>query len=127
MSPFKVLWKEQKWTLILLMVSVIVLAIGVVMVVSKANEPIQQPVDEVSKTFDVMTQIAASAEAELIESTDVNAGLRVQVPQAVKDRVSAMNGQEPEQGTEAWCDWMMLKESADWKETEQVVFAQSCL
>lgn len=127
MSPFKVLWKEQKWTLILLMTSIIVLAVGVVMVVTKANAPVKQSVDDVSRTFDVMSQIAASAEAELQGTTDVNAGLNIDVPQEVKDRVSALDGKISEQGSEEWCDWMMLKASPEWTETEQQLFAQSCL
>ncbi|MBK8185921.1 MAG: DUF3012 domain-containing protein [Cellvibrio sp.] len=38
-----------------------------------------------------------------------------------------MKNKTPVQGTEDWCEVMMIKPDADWTEAEQGIFAKNCL
>jgi Protein of unknown function (DUF3012) len=121
--------------------SILVIIIGVLMV-KHANEqavvfaeqqkrllepPKPQEEVELIKHFEL---IAAQAEAELTASQSTESGPPAKMDftsDAARKRVANMMNKNPVQGTEDWCEIMMVKADADWTKEEQGIFAKHCL
>jgi Protein of unknown function (DUF3012) len=121
--------------------SILVLVVGVLMV-KHANEqavvfaeqqkrlleqPKPQEEDEFLKRLEL---IAAQAEAELTASQSTESGPPAKMDftsDATRKRVADMINKNPAQGTEDWCEIMMVKADADWTKEEQEIFAKNCL
>jgi hypothetical protein len=74
--------------------------------------------------------IAKQAEATLKASQSPDSGLPAKMDFATDEnrkKVADMKNKNPVQGTEDWCEVMMIKPDADWTETEQGIFAKNCL
>lgn len=125
--------REHKLLVALLMLSVLVLGIGLFMIQSTNNTPVQkteQLTDEQEKTIAAMNLMADIAEQELKtqQSNQQTAQTVGDIkPQASLDRVAALNGRVPDIGTDDWCEVMMVKDAKDWTLDEQSLFAKHCL
>lgn len=127
------LFREQKFLVILLILSVLVLGLGLFMIQStnkKSEQQTEQLVNEQEKTVAAMNLVAEIAQQEL--KTQQSNQQMVQTvgdikPQESLDRVAALNGRIPEVGSDDWCEVMMVKDAKDWTEDEQSLFAKHCL
>lgn len=121
--------------------SILVIIIGVLMV-KRANEQTavyaeqqKQSADQQgSQEDDAMIQefelIAKQAEATLKASRSPDSGLPAKMDFTTDEnrkKVADMKNKTPVQGTEDWCEVMMIKPDADWTEAEQGIFAKNCL
>lgn len=127
------LFREQKFLVILLILSVLVLGLGLFMIQStnkKSEQQTEQLVNEQEKTVAAMNLVAEIAQQEL-KAQQSNQQMVQTVgdikPQESLDRVAALNGRIPEVGSDDWCEVMMVKDAKDWTEDEQSLFAKHCL
>lgn len=127
------LFREQKFLVILLIFSVLVLGLGLFMIQStnkKSEQQTEQLVNEQEKTVAAMNLVAEIAQQEL-KAQQSNQQMVQTVgdikPQESLDRVAALNGRIPEVGSDDWCEVMMVKDAKDWTEDEQSLFAKHCL
>ncbi|UUA73519.1 MULTISPECIES: DUF3012 domain-containing protein [unclassified Cellvibrio] len=127
------LFREQKFLVILLILSVLVLGLGLFMIQStnkKSEQQTKQLVNEQEKTVAAMNLVAEIAQQEL-KAQQSNQQMVQTVgdikPQESLDRVAALNGRIPEVGSDDWCEVMMVKDAKDWTEDEQSLFAKHCL
>lgn len=127
------LFREQKFLVILLILSVLVLGLGLFMIQStnkKSEQQTEQLVNEQEKTVAAMNLVAEIAQQEL-KAQQSNQQMVQTVgdikPQESLDRVAALNGRVPEIGTDDWCEVMMVKDAKDWTLDEQSLFAKHCL
>lgn len=127
------LFREQKFLVILLILSVLVLGLGLFMIQStnkKSEQQTEQLVNEQEKTVAAMNLVAEIAQQEL-KAQQSNQQMVQTVgdikPQESLNRVAALNGRIPEVGSDDWCEVMMVKDAKDWTEDEQSLFAKHCL
>lgn len=121
--------------------SILVIIVGVLMI-KHANEQAvvyageqrkllekqqSQDTDTTLKQFEL---IAAQAEAELKASKSTESGPPAKMDFAsdmTREKVANMTNKNPEQGTNDWCEVMMVKPDAEWTKEEQGIFAKHCL
>lgn len=121
--------------------SILVIIVGVLMV-KHANDRAavyadkqkqlveQQPSQEDDVLIKELELIAKQAEAELKASQSADSGLPAKMDFTTDEnrkKVADMKNKNPAQGTEDWCELMMVKPDADWTEAEQGIFAKNCL
>lgn len=119
--------REHKGLVILLALSLLVIVVGLWLVHS-ANHKAQQQLQQEQASAQRLGLIAQQAESEL-HKTLVHADVPIEdiVPLESLEKVKGMAGQEPEPGSEAWCEWMMVKDADSWTTEEQSLFAQRCI
>lgn len=94
----------------------------------QSNKPQQS--EEADATVKQLELIAAQAEAELKASQSTESGPPAKmdfVSDETREKVANMVDKNPEQGTEDWCEVMMVKPDANWTKEEQGIFAKNCL
>lgn len=133
-------FKEHKFIAALLVISVAVIVVGCLLIAS-STPPSALPAttdDENAKTVAAMSLIADLAEQQLREQQQEQDAQELQQakaltalgdikPQASLDRVAALNGRIPDEGSDDWCEVMMVKDAQDWTLDEQALFAKQCL
>ncbi len=121
--------------------SILVIIIGVLMVKHANHQAMihaeqkklaieQQGLQEDDKLINQFQLIAAQAEVELKASQSNQSGPPAKMDftsEITRKKVAEMTDKNPIQGTEDWCDLMMVKADADWTKEEQGIFAKNCL
>ena len=134
-------FREQKLLAGLLLVSILVIVVGAIMIQYNKNAVQSAPINtqvnmQVSAqeqtaqdVVEAMTTIATVAGQELQNSQAAAPQPAVgdNIPQSSVDHVAALNGRIPEEGSNDWCEVMMVKPSSEWAASEQELFAKHCL
>lgn len=116
-------FREHKLLVILLVLSVLVLAVGLVLV-NKSN----REYDKQQQQINQLNNIALDANQTLLQTlVDTDVPIADVAPEKSIERVKAMNGVIPEAGTDDWCEYMMVKEADTWTMDERSIFAQHCI
>lgn len=115
--------REHKWLVLLMVLSVLVLALGV-FVIYQSNSKSRNEQAQIERLNVIATQAA-----EELQKTAAYPDVPIPdvIPAESIARVKAMNGTNPDAGTEDWCELMMTKESKEWTSEEQVQFSQHCI
>jgi Protein of unknown function (DUF3012) len=114
--------------------SILVIIVGILMI-KQANEQAlihaeKQKSQEANITLEQFELIATQAAAELKASQSTESGPPAKMDfasDATREKVANMTNKNPEQGTEDWCELMMVKPDAEWTKEEQGIFAKHCL
>lgn len=115
--------REHKWLAILLVLSLLVILAGVFMI-KQANQQQAEQQSQVDKLNTIATQATQGLLQTLGHSEEPIDDI---IPEESLAKVKAMNGVVPAEGTEDWCEWMMVKDADSWTEQEQALFAQHCI
>lgn len=115
--------RDNKGVMALLLVSVLVIVAGL-WLVNSANKQQQAEQEQLTRLNTIAQQAAAA-----LQQSVVHADVPIEdiIPAESLQKVAAMEGKEPAQGSEDWCEWMMAKDSVSWSEAEQALFAQKCI
>lgn len=115
--------REHKWLVVLMVLSITVIALGVFMI-HQSNSKSRSEQAQIDRLNKIATQAAEELQ-KTVAYPDVP--IPDVIPPESVAKVKAMNGKDPEAGTEDWCELMMTKESKEWTSEEQGVFAQHCI
>ncbi|QEI12399.1 DUF3012 domain-containing protein [Cellvibrio japonicus] len=115
--------REHKWLVIVMLASVLVIIAGL-LTISYTNKQQAAQIQELQR----LDQIAKEATQTLLDTAaHAEEPIEDVIPQESVEKVKAMNGQAPAQGSEDWCHWMMVKDADSWTLEEQSLFARHCI
>ena len=115
--------REHKWLALLLVLSLAVILAGIFMI-KQANQQQAEQQGQVDRLNAIATQATQGLLQTLGHSQEPIGDI---IPEESLAKVQAMNGAVPAEGTEDWCEWMMVKDADSWSQEEQALFAKHCI